>query len=203
MISQPKWLHGTARIVPQKEVLFSYLFVLFSPVPAISTLLLATVYEHIHLRQPNRMQGDVFSDLAVPCRICVAGVLNNTKDSSEDTKVVRQVTEVFVHEGFVYGPLVNDIAIMKVSPGFPTDNSAVKAIPLRQDVPPDRLICTVSGWGSLGDSDGTMPQILQVVMVPFITYDPCRDIYSNYTEGSIEPGMNCAGFLQGGKDACG
>jgi hypothetical protein len=63
MISQPKWLHGTARIVPQKEVLFSYLFVLFSPVPAISTLLLATVYEHIHLRQPNRMQGDVFSDL--------------------------------------------------------------------------------------------------------------------------------------------
>ncbi|GFG36634.1 hypothetical protein Cfor_04118, partial [Coptotermes formosanus] len=135
--------------------------------------------------------------------VVFAGVLNNTQESSEDTKVVRQVTELFVHEGFVYGPLINDIAIMKVSPGFPTDNSAVKAIPLRQDVAPDGLICTVSGWGSLGDSDGTMPQNLQVVMVPFITYDTCRYIYSNYTEGSIEPGMNCAGFLQGGKDACG
>jgi hypothetical protein len=90
-----------------------------------------------------------------------------------------------------------------VSPGFPTDNPAVKAIPLQENVAPDGLICTVSGWGLLGAAEQTMPQILQVVVVPFITYDTCRYIYRNYTEGSIEPGMNCAGYLQGGKDACG
>jgi coagulation factor 12 (Hageman factor) len=90
-----------------------------------------------------------------------------------------------------------------VSPGFPTDNPAVKAIPMREDIAPDGLVCTVSGWGLLGDEEDTMPQILQVVIVPFITYDTCRIIYKDYTEGSIEPGMNCAGFLEGGKDACG
>jgi len=41
-------------------------------------------------------------------------VLNNTAGSSEDTKVVRQVTEVFLHEEFDYGTLINDIAIVKV-----------------------------------------------------------------------------------------
>ena len=40
------------------------------------------------------------------------GVLNNTAGSSEDNKVVRQVTEVFLHEEFDYGSLVNDIAII-------------------------------------------------------------------------------------------
>jgi corin len=60
----------------------------------------------------------------------------------------------------------------------------------------------VSGWGSLGDAEDTMPEILQVVKVPFITYDTCRHKY-NYTEKSIEPGMICAGYPDGGKDACG
>jgi hypothetical protein len=46
--------------------------------------------------------------------VIFAGVLNNTQKSSEDTKVVRQVTEVFLHEGFDYDTLINDIAILKV-----------------------------------------------------------------------------------------
>jgi len=46
------------------------------------------------------------------------GVLNNTAGSSEDNKVVRQVTEVFLHEEFDYGSLVNDIAIIKVGNVF-------------------------------------------------------------------------------------
>jgi hypothetical protein len=55
----------------------------------------------------------------------------------------------------------------------------------------------VSGWGLLGDTKETMPQILQVVEVPFITYDNCRNIYSD-----IKHGMICAGESEGGKDAC-
>jgi hypothetical protein len=47
-----------------------------------------------------------------------AGVLNNTVGASEDTKVVRKVTEVFLHEGFDYITLINDIAIIKVSIKF-------------------------------------------------------------------------------------
>jgi len=88
-----------------------------------------------------------------------------------------------------------------VSPDFPKDNPAVKIIRLRKDVARDGIKCTVSGWGHLGDPKKTMPQILQVVEVPFITYDNCRSIYSKiYSE--IEPGMNCAGDCKGGKGAC-
>jgi len=44
----------------------------------------------------------------VPC------VLNNTADSSEETKVVRDVTEVYVHGEFKEVNLINDNAILKV-----------------------------------------------------------------------------------------
>jgi hypothetical protein len=55
----------------------------------------------------------------------------------------------------------------------------------------------VSGWGRLEDTEQNMPQILQVVVVPFITYNTCSSIYR-----SIKPGMICAGERNGGKDAC-
>jgi secreted trypsin-like serine protease len=44
----------------------------------------------------------------------VAGVLNNSVGSSEGTKLVREVTEIYVHEEFNEGILINDIAILKV-----------------------------------------------------------------------------------------
>jgi hypothetical protein len=46
--------------------------------------------------------------------VVFAGVLDSTQESSEDTKVVRQITEVFVYDGFVYDLLINDIAIINV-----------------------------------------------------------------------------------------
>jgi len=86
-----------------------------------------------------------------------------------------------------------------VSPDFPTDNPAVKPIPLRKDVASDSVKCTVSGWGYVRNQAETLSQILQVVDVTFIPYDTCRSIrgYSN-----IKPGMICAGDSKGGKDAC-
>ena len=48
----------------------------------------------------------------------VAGVLNNTVESSEETKVVREVTELYVHEEFNYSTSINDIAILKVGKIF-------------------------------------------------------------------------------------
>ena len=86
-----------------------------------------------------------------------------------------------------------------MSPDFPTDNLAVKPIRLQKDVVRDGVMCTVSGWGLLREEEKTLPQILQVVTVPFITYDTCSSKY--YTDGRIKPGMNCASYPQSGKDA--
>jgi hypothetical protein len=50
--------------------------------------------------------------------LVIAGVLKNTVDSSEETKVVRKVTDVFLHEEFNYETAINDIAILKVGTIF-------------------------------------------------------------------------------------
>ena len=52
----------------------------------------------------------------------VAGILNNTVESSEETKVVRWVTQVIVHEEFNNFTLINDIAILKVGIFFKYEN---------------------------------------------------------------------------------
>ena len=44
----------------------------------------------------------------------LAGVLNNTVESSEDTKVVHDVTDVFLHEEYDNDTLIKDIAVIKV-----------------------------------------------------------------------------------------
>jgi hypothetical protein len=46
--------------------------------------------------------------------VVYAGVLKKPKESTEGTKVVRQVTAIFVHDGFVQKTLNNDIALLKV-----------------------------------------------------------------------------------------
>jgi hypothetical protein len=84
-----------------------------------------------------------------------------------------------------------------VSPDFPTNNLSVKKIDLREDVASDNIRCTVSGWGLLEYQKAPEPQILQVVYVPFISYDTCRSTYND-----IELGMICAGKRRGGKGAC-
>jgi len=93
------------------------------------------------------VKGRSVSDLRV-----VAGVLDISENSSEETKVVREVTEVYVHEEFDYDTRRHDIAILKVSPAFPTDNPAVKAIELRKEAARDGTICTVSGWGYIDET---------------------------------------------------
>jgi len=89
-----------------------------------------------------------------------------------------------------------------VSPGFPTDNPAVRPILLRKEAAHDGMICTVSGWGLLGGKENTSPQNLQVVIVRFIPYEECCSRYPNYRERSIQPGMNCAVYVKSESDAC-
>jgi len=78
-----------------------------------------------------------------------------------------------------------------VSPGFPTDNPAVKPIPLRKEAARDGDKCTVSGWGQLGEKEKTLPLNLQVVYVYIISYEECRSRYGNNKKESIQPGMIC------------
>ena len=47
-----------------------------------------------------------------------AGVLKSTVESSKDTKLVREVTHVFLHEEYDDGSLINDIANLSARTNF-------------------------------------------------------------------------------------
>ncbi|PSN43706.1 hypothetical protein C0J52_18632 [Blattella germanica] len=127
-----------------------------------------------------------------------AGVLNKTWQAEEETKVVRDVSNIYKHPDFDYDTYFNDIAIIRVSEVFPNDNPNVAPISLREEAATEGMNCTASGWGYL--ANGTLPSALQLVVLPFISHNTCRGIYG---EEVLLPGMCCAGFEEGGKDACG
>ncbi|XP_043089716.1 trypsin II-P29-like [Puntigrus tetrazona] len=57
----------------------------------------------------------------------------------------------------------------------------------------------VTGWGTL-QSGGSIPNILQEVMIPVVSNSDCDDAYDSI---KITSNMICAGLLnQGGKDSC-
>lgn len=60
-------------------------------------------------------------------------------------------------------------------------------------------IAQVSGWGTLREGGITLPDQLQVVEVPIVSLEDCRAAYGS---SSVTDRMICAGFPEGGKDAC-
>lgn len=67
---------------------------------------------------------------------------------------------------------------------------------LNEDIP-EGLIGVVTGWGK-DKEDGEMTQQLRKLDVPVRNIDECKKIYG----GVITDHMLCAGYLQGGLDAC-
>lgn len=59
-------------------------------------------------------------------------------------------------------------------------------------------IAFVTGWGALTEGGASSNQ-LQVVDVPLVSLEECRAAYGT---SSITDRMVCAGFPEGGKDAC-
>ena len=61
----------------------------------------------------------------------------------------------------------------------------------------DGDMCWLTGWGTL-KSGGSQPEVLQQVSVPVVSQDSCKKSYKN----QIHDSMICAGYAEGGKDAC-
>lgn len=95
--------------------------------------------------------------------------------------------------------MANDIAIMKVSPGFSLTANIQPAIPATKGfVVPSTVI--VAGWGHTKEGGaGGLPSILQKVSLPLVPNEKCRKDYSNLGSMITESTL-CAGVA--GKDSC-
>ena len=131
------------------------------------------------------------------------------RDSSE---VVRYIKRQVVHRGFIgsdeqndgsnltwYDYNANDIALIELSAPLPDNHAAIGAICLANDSFPivEGLMSYVIGWGSTHLTGNEL--VLKEAMVPIITNKKCQTWMPAY---NIGPKMLCAGYEQGGQDAC-
>ena len=69
------------------------------------------------------------------------------------------------------------------------------------DLAPAGRDVTVAGWGATIEG-GVPADMLQEVTVQVTDMDKCRQVYRKLAGVDIRPGILCAGFDEGGKDAC-
>lgn len=103
------------------------------------------------------------------------------------------------HESYNPTTLENDISIMIIASPLNTEPAGVGIIPIPMQgafVSPG-IVAHAAGWGALCEK---CPGIstLQYVGLPVLSNVDCSSMYG----GEISEGMICAGFAEGGRDAC-
>jgi len=106
------------------------------------------------------------------------------------------------YPGFEYNDYDNDFVILKLNkPLELNDNVQPACLPPSNYLQENSTesICFTSGWGLLKEG-GNLADKLQFVRVPTVTQTDCKDAY--HPEHTITSSMICAGYPEGGKDAC-
>ncbi|KAJ8962485.1 hypothetical protein NQ318_000873 [Aromia moschata] len=109
------------------------------------------------------------------------------------------VAQIISHPDYNATTVDYDIAVLKLSTNITTSNAVPIPLPESDSTIADGATVVVTGWGDI-DENGTIPSVLQVVEVTFVSREDCQKAYVNV---SITERMLCAGVLGiGGKDAC-
>merc|ERR1711962_565907 len=98
--------------------------------------------------------------------------------------------------------LDNDFVILKLNEPLELDENVKPAcLPPSNYLQEDSTenLCYTNGWGITDYDYEDHPDTLQFVRVPTVTQTDCIDAYS---ENQISKSMICAGYPEGGKDAC-
>ncbi|XP_074857006.1 ovochymase-1 [Carettochelys insculpta] len=122
----------------------------------------------------------------------------------ESTEQVRKVKTIVAHPDFDIVSYDSDIALIQLD--VPLEyNTVVRPIRLpnnTEPLPPSAL-CTMTGWGSTQEADGSLASCLQQTQVPILENEVCERNYYFHHPGGITARMLCAGFASaGGQDSC-
>lgn len=113
----------------------------------------------------------------------------------------RRPAAVIPHPAYDDRAHDNDLALIKLNQPV-TLNSRVGIGALATSPTDDSLwlagtLSTVTGWGALSEI-GASADVLQEVQVPIVSNADCNAVYWD----GITENMICAGYVEGGKDAC-
>ncbi|XP_071288357.1 coagulation factor XI [Agelaius tricolor] len=126
-----------------------------------------------------------------------AGILRQS-EINEDTPFFK-VEEIIVHSQYKYAHIGHDIALMKLAePMNFTDLQLPICLPSKEDTNIFYTDCWVIGWGYRKEK-GRVQDILQKAPVPFMSKEECQ---ARYRKRRIGDKVVCAGYDEGGRDAC-
>ncbi|KAF6084209.1 kallikrein B1 [Phyllostomus discolor] len=125
------------------------------------------------------------------------GLLNLSAITTETP--FSQIKEIIIHENYSIAENTHDIALIKLeAPLNLTEFQKPICLPSRDDANVMDSNCWITGWGYTRER-GEIQSILQKVKIPLVTNEECQKRYRDY---EITKRMICAGYKEGGKDAC-
>nr|XP_045371424.1 plasma kallikrein isoform X2 [Camelus bactrianus] len=125
------------------------------------------------------------------------GMLNLSKITKETP--FSQIKEIIIHHNYKISEGSHDIALIKLeTPLNYTDFQKPVCLPSKDDTNTIYTNCWVTGWG-FTEEKGKIQDTLQKANIPLVSNEECQKSYKEY---KITKQMICAGYKEGGKDAC-
>ncbi|KAL7289300.1 hypothetical protein TKK_0017233 [Trichogramma kaykai] len=147
------------------------------------------------MKDPQSPFGD---NLAPSAIVVVAGeiVLKNSNRSNQKNKVVK----IVVHPEFSDETYANDIALLELEHSFMLKSVLVHKLTINREFVEPGTACRVAGWGYTNFTEKKLSPILLYVDVPLMNRSKCQELM--FSESTLPQGLMCAGYLEGGRDAC-
>jgi len=135
--------------------------------------------------------------------VVLLGDYNNKNDDIDDGQIMRDIKQVLIHPAYRHQNYDNDLALLRLE--SPVVYSKY-ILPIC--LPPTKMKITgkkgfVTGWGRIYEG-GPEPSLLNVVDVPILSNSECNNMFklASLDEHVSDDIWVCAGYRDGGKDAC-
>ncbi|XP_043829201.1 LOW QUALITY PROTEIN: plasma kallikrein [Dromiciops gliroides] len=139
-----------------------------------------------------------FDDLSSPDNWRIYTGILNQSEIQADTPFSR-AKKIIIHPQYEISETRHDIALIKLE--VPMNFTGLQksiCLPLKEDSNMPYTNCWVTGWG-FNQENGEIQNTLQKARIPLIPIEECREKYIKY---KVTDQMICAGYKEGGKDAC-
>ncbi|XP_034118100.1 trypsin eta-like [Drosophila albomicans] len=126
-------------------------------------------------------------------------VMGNVDRFNQTQTMTFDIEHLFLRlDKFVLSTYDEDIAVLILNDSVPTNHPTIRPIELASLATPAGQVCQVTGWGTTEEGYGS--DYLMTLDVPIISEEVC--VNDTDLGHLLLPGMICAGYEEGERDAC-